>query len=94
MEKCFQENPPQPMQENAFAWGEFKDSFWQWSSAGFGDATVNAVYLQNKLADRGVTGHAREAQMDRIRVLAEEFGEMQSIRSKRKKNAPPEDGDS
>ncbi len=91
MEKCFHANPPRPLERNAFAWDEFKGSFWQWSSAGFGDATLNALFIQNKLGDRGITGHAREAQMDRIRVLADEFGEMQRIRGKRKpqESSPP-----
>jgi len=95
MEKCFHENPPRPLERNAFAWDEFKNSFWQWQSAGFGDATLNAPFVQNKLGDRGITGHAREAQMDRIRVCAEELSDMQRIRSKRKTKTtpPPKDGD-
>lgn len=80
----------EPLLENRFAWECFRDSFWQWSSSGMGDATMSAPYVQTMMADRGVTGHERDDQMQRVRVLAEELRAMNEIRSKRKRKGDQE----
>ncbi len=77
--------PVEPLPANAFAWQCFKDSLWQFTGSGCGDATLNAPYVQSMMADRGLTGPDRDEEMQRVRVLVEELQEMQKIRSKRKR---------
>lgn len=83
-ETCSSE-PVEPLPANAFAWSIFRSTFWQWQSSGFGDGTLNGVFVQNKLADKGIEGPERDDQMERLRVLAETYQEMQAIEAKEKK---------
>jgi hypothetical protein len=79
------ERPIDVLPANRFAWGLFVTTFWQWRSSGMGDGVLDAGYVQQKLADKGVTGPERDDQMERLRVMCETFSKLLQKDQKKKK---------
>lgn len=80
---CFE--PPAVMRANRRAWECFKNGLWVYSSSGMGDAAAPALFWQTTLADLGLTGAARIAQMDKLMILDEELRKASALRQKRKR---------